>query len=146
MKHAACIPHICEGRDPWHPDDEQPRRVQAVMYEQARVVCVACPVQVLCGRRGLVLLETDGVDGMYGGMTPDELRVVARTLGTADAEGRPGGLHGPATSRAAGTRLAGRRTRGTSRPAGRRKRSLPRQTPDHLLHVSDCPRFLRLTE
>ena len=80
MKHSACIPHIAGGDDPWHPDDEEPRRVQAAMYERARVVCVACPVQVLCGRRGLVLLETDGVDGMYGGMTPDELRALARSL------------------------------------------------------------------
>ena len=80
MRRAACIPHITAGRDPWHPDDELPRKEQAAMYAEARAVCVTCPVQVQCGRRGLILLETEGVDGMYGGMAPDELRAVARTI------------------------------------------------------------------
>lgn len=79
-KDAACTPHILAGRDPWHPDAELPRRVQAVMYEQARAICLACPVQVQCGRLGLELLNRDSVDGMYGGMTPDELRDVARAV------------------------------------------------------------------
>jgi hypothetical protein len=80
MGHAACIPHIAGGDDPWHPDDELPRRNQAAEYEWARAVCVTCPVIVLCGRLGLELLNTDGLDGMYGGMTPDELRDVARKV------------------------------------------------------------------
>jgi hypothetical protein len=50
------------------------------MYEQARAICLACPVQVQCGRLGLELLNRDSVDGMYGGMTPDELRDVARAV------------------------------------------------------------------
>ncbi len=79
-KDAACTPHILAGNDPWHPDWELPRRVQAVMYEQARAVCVACPVQVECGRLGLELLNANSVDGMFGGMTPDELRGVARAV------------------------------------------------------------------
>ena len=79
-KDAACSPHIFAGRDPWHPDVELPRRVQAVMYEQARAVCIGCPVQVQCGRFGLELLNADTVDGMFGGMTPDELRGVARAV------------------------------------------------------------------
>lgn len=81
MKLSSCIPHMREGDDPWHPDDELPGKVQAAMFEQGRVVCAACPVQVQCGRRGLELIETDGVDGMYGGMTPDQLRAIARTVG-----------------------------------------------------------------
>jgi hypothetical protein len=81
MKHAACIPHIAAGDDPWHPDDELPRKNQAADYEWARAVCATCPVIVLCGRRGLELLEAESVDGMYGGMTPDDLREVARSIG-----------------------------------------------------------------
>lgn len=50
------------------------------MYEQARAVCIGCPVQVQCGRLGLELLNRDSVDGMYGGMTPDQLREVARAV------------------------------------------------------------------
>jgi Transcription factor WhiB len=79
-KDAACTPHILSGRDPWHPDYELPRRFQAAMYEQARAVCISCPVQVECGRLGLELLNADSVDGMFGGMTPDELRGVARSV------------------------------------------------------------------
>ncbi len=77
---AACTPHIQAGRDLWHPDDELPRRVQAGMYEEARGICIGCPVQVECGRRGLELLNEDAVVGMFGGMTPDELRTIARAV------------------------------------------------------------------
>jgi hypothetical protein len=79
-KDAACTPHIRAGNDPWHPDIELPARVQAVMYEAARVVCVGCPVQVQCMRFGLELLNRDSVDGMYGGATPDQLRQIARAV------------------------------------------------------------------
>lgn len=79
--HAACAPLVHAGHDPWHPDDELPGRIQAAMFEEGRAVCIACPVQVECGRLGLELLEADSVDGMYGGMTPDELRKVARVIG-----------------------------------------------------------------
>jgi hypothetical protein len=82
MKAAACIPYIAAGRDLWHPDEDLPSRARAAMYEEARTVCAGCPVQVQCGRRGLVLLATEGLDSsMYGGMTPDELRGLARALG-----------------------------------------------------------------
>jgi Transcription factor WhiB len=77
---AACLPLVMAGEDLWHPDDELPRRVQEVMFEAARAICVTCPVQVQCGRQGLELLETDSVDGMYGGMVSDEMREIARKV------------------------------------------------------------------
>jgi len=78
---AACTPHVAAGRDLWNPDDEQPRRVLAVLWEKARGVCIGCPVQVECGRFGLELLnDTGAVTGMYGGMDPDQLRAVARAV------------------------------------------------------------------
>jgi Transcription factor WhiB len=77
---AACTPLVLRGDDWWHPDNEWPVRVQNAFYERGRAVCVTCPVQVECGRHGLELLNADSIDGMYGGMTPDELRVVARKI------------------------------------------------------------------
>ena len=78
---AACAPHVAAGRDVWNPDDELPRRVLAVLWEEARAVCIGCPVQVECGRFGLELLNDAGaVAGMYGGMDPDQLRSVARAV------------------------------------------------------------------
>ena len=44
------------------------------------MVCIGCPVQIDCGRYGLELLNTDGLDGMYGGLRPDELRSLARSV------------------------------------------------------------------
>ncbi len=80
---AACTPSILAGRDLWHPDAELPKRTQAVMYEEARAICCACPVQVPCARLGLELLNADSVDGMFGAMTADQLRSIARALGRA---------------------------------------------------------------
>ena len=80
MKHSACIPHIAGATTRGTRTTRSPAGCRPPCTSGPALVCVACPVQVLCGRRGLVLLETDGVDGMYGGMTPDELRAVARTL------------------------------------------------------------------
>ena len=77
---AACTPSVEAGDDPWHPDDYLPPRFQRALYEQARATCIGCPVQVDCGRLGLELLAAGTADGMYGGMTPDELRAVARAI------------------------------------------------------------------
>jgi hypothetical protein len=68
-------------RDPWHPDVDAPASVRQVLVAEAVAVCAACPVQVQCGRYGIEMLATDWVVAVYGGMTPDLMRDMARRLG-----------------------------------------------------------------
>jgi Transcription factor WhiB len=66
--------------DPWHPPAEASEAYQREAYAWARQVCLGCPVQVQCTRYALGLLELDTVEGMFGGLTPDQLRSLARRI------------------------------------------------------------------
>ena len=73
---------VCQGQatadlDPWHPDEFD----ESAMYAIARQVCASCPVRADCLEYGLALLEVAGVHGMFGGLTPPELRRVAKQAG-----------------------------------------------------------------
>ncbi len=72
---AACDGLATAERDPWHPDGEP-----TLWYAVARRVCAGCPVRVECATYGLTLLSTEPVEGMFGGLTPYELRQFARDL------------------------------------------------------------------
>ncbi len=64
--------------DPWHPEgDDGP----TLMYAVARRICAECPVRLECLLHGLELLKEAPVLGMYGGLTPEELRRLARRKG-----------------------------------------------------------------
>jgi hypothetical protein len=72
---------LCQGlatpeRDPWHPDAE-PVLSEAV----ARHICAVCPVRLECLHEGLGLLTRTSVKGMWGGLTPEELRKLAKAKG-----------------------------------------------------------------
>ena len=79
---AACDGLATPERDPWHPDDHvlPPAQVD-FQYALARRVCAECPVRLQCMRFGLDLLALVPVEGMFGGLTPKELRRVARRMG-----------------------------------------------------------------
>lgn len=71
---AVCREAVALGNDLWHPDDGR--------YEEARQVCAGCPVRAECRQFGMALLAEDGgVAGMYGGLTPRELRDAAAAEG-----------------------------------------------------------------
>ncbi len=79
---AACDGLATPADDPWHPNDHTLTTTQlAYQYARARRVCSTCPVRLQCARYGLDLLPLTGVEGMFGGLTPKELRKVARRMG-----------------------------------------------------------------
>lgn len=81
---AACLGLTTADYDPWHPTGEGgtgPGKGATVAYGAARRVCMQCPVRLECLHEGLRLLETVGVAGMWGGLTPEELRALAREVG-----------------------------------------------------------------
>lgn len=61
--------------DPWNPDDTLPAAKQAELYALARTICATCPVRLACARDAL---ERGEQHGMWGGLTPDERRRIAR--------------------------------------------------------------------
>lgn len=67
---ASCDGHVTADLDMWHPELEDERH----MWERARLICAACPVLAECRAYGVHLVTTTGVDGMFGGLTPTELR------------------------------------------------------------------------
>lgn len=75
---AACVGQVDRDLDPWHPDDDLDRGDQRAAVDLAREVCGGCPVRLQCLALGLALLPLGDVHGMYAGLTPDELRAVAR--------------------------------------------------------------------
>lgn len=80
VRQAACLGKATADHDPWHPP-EKPPSIRRKMVAEALEVCIACPVQVACGRYGLELLATDGGIAVYGGLTPEQLRDLARMIG-----------------------------------------------------------------
>lgn len=58
--------------DPWFPGDKSndPHR-----YDYARAVCARCPVRSECLE---FALETREQHGMFGGLTPDQRKALAR--------------------------------------------------------------------
>lgn len=83
---AACRGLTGPERDLWHPDKERYLR-----YAVARRICAGCPVRLECVHEGLDLLSADAVMGMWGGLTPSELRRLARDKGVPH---RPAAEHG----------------------------------------------------
>lgn len=77
MAEAACAGMVDAEQDPWHPGGDAP----LVEYAVARRICAGCPVRVECARYALRLLQTGDVNGMFGGLTPRELRVLAKGKG-----------------------------------------------------------------
>lgn len=80
---AACPGRSTRWRDPWH---------QEARYPEARQICSGCPVQQQCLAYALDVLDTTGqVEGIYGGLRPDGLRALARSIGRT---GRKVAQHG----------------------------------------------------
>jgi Transcription factor WhiB len=75
---ASCAYLVTPDYDPWHPDLKDG---PAIAYAVARRICLECPVRLECLHEGLALLEVTTVQGMWGGMTPPELRELAREAG-----------------------------------------------------------------
>lgn len=95
-KQAACSGMVTAARDPWSPDDDAPRTVQAQETALARRICSTCPVRLSCA---VEALEHAIPDGMWGGLTPADRRRVARRHGYRD----PGAaLHGSRSRYVAG--------------------------------------------
>jgi WhiB family transcriptional regulator, redox-sensing transcriptional regulator len=75
---ASCLSLATRERDPWHPAVEDRPTYQ---YAVARRICQGCPVRLECLHEGLDLLTRMPVRGMFGGLTPEELRALAREHG-----------------------------------------------------------------
>jgi hypothetical protein len=70
------------GADLFYPsenDDRNKRNHARIIYAEARVVCMACPVRAACLEQALADGETSY--GMYGGMSPNERRAHLRQRG-----------------------------------------------------------------
>jgi WhiB family redox-sensing transcriptional regulator len=112
---AACKGRATREHDPWHPDAGRANRY---LYAEARAVCATCPVIGQCRDRGLDLIELTGeVEGMFGGLTPAELRQLARQLGRPT---RKVAAHGTPSGYVAGCRQACCRDANARYKAGRR--------------------------
>lgn len=74
---AACAGKATADDDPWTPTG----RNADLQYARARIVCAACPVRLPCALWGLDMLARDPAHSMLGGLRPDELRKVAKSLG-----------------------------------------------------------------
>lgn len=121
---AACARSLT---DYWHPDEDATAARRSASFAVARQWCLRCPVQTECARKGIVLLNEGSVEGMYGGMTPPELRELARKIGRSS---RKVAAHGSRTCyvnnfcrrpecKAANARYEADRRRGTGEPAMR---------------------------
>lgn len=74
---AACLGLADRRLDPWHPGRADPGA-----YTEAKQVCLRCPVRAQCLDFALDLMQRLGaVAGMFGGLTPRELRALARERG-----------------------------------------------------------------
>lgn len=74
MPLSACRGLAGREADPWHPVDGD--------FEAGRAICEGvCPVRAECLGYGLALLAEGPVEGMFGGLTPRELRAAAREAG-----------------------------------------------------------------
>jgi hypothetical protein len=79
VEDAACSGLANGETDYWHPGDQ--RTAEAVFaYAVARRVCRDCQVRLKCVLYGLELLPLTGVEGMYGGLAPGELKELAADL------------------------------------------------------------------
>jgi hypothetical protein len=78
---AACVDQSSRECDPWCPDPELPRRERERLVAYARRICAGCPVMLDCAAEALHDLPKVEEHTMRGGMTPAELRDVAKTLG-----------------------------------------------------------------
>lgn len=78
---AACAGLSSRVEDPWCPDPALPKRTREWLTAKARMVCAACPVMLTCAAEALRDLPKVEEHSMRGGMTPAELREVAKTLG-----------------------------------------------------------------
>jgi hypothetical protein len=74
--HAACRDQATADADPWHPADHV-----ISWWRIAAQICAGCPVRAECREYGLTMLASAEVKGMFGGLTPDELRKLARRQG-----------------------------------------------------------------
>jgi hypothetical protein len=80
---AACAGQADAELDVWHPEPSWRKADREAATALAREVCATCPVRLPCARYGLALLADTGergvraVHGMYGGLTPAELRAAA---------------------------------------------------------------------
>lgn len=81
---------LCAKLYPDHPDIAQwffpgPHDGAPVMYEHARKICVACPVQLRCLNWELQFERAEHpLTGMFGGKTPAERNtILKRRKGTA---------------------------------------------------------------
>jgi len=71
MAQAACRDLAFADHDPWHPAGTAET---AEMYQLARRVCAGCPVQAECREYGLRIAARHGVQGMWAGLTPEQMR------------------------------------------------------------------------
>jgi WhiB family redox-sensing transcriptional regulator len=78
-ENAACRGLAGGETDWWHPGDRRGTEAR-VAYAVARRVCQTCPVRLECCKYGLALLPLMGVAGMFGGLTPPELKELAADL------------------------------------------------------------------
>jgi len=128
-RQAACAGKATPDYDPWHPP-EKPASVQRSVAAEAVAVCAACVVQVQCGRYALELVETDGAPvGIWGGMTADVLRDVARSVGRTT---RQVAQHGTRAKYVAGCRCELCRAANATGEAARRTAKGRRQ-------LRECP-------
>jgi len=61
--------------DFWFPDPEEPESVRTSKTQQAKIVCVTCPVKEECLRYAI---EAGEVYGIWGGKTNRERAVIRR--------------------------------------------------------------------
>lgn len=77
---ASCVGMAGRDRDPWAPCDDLPAESRDFEYHLGRRICSTCPVRLDCVLEALDNLPVVGQDAMRGGLRPEELVELARTL------------------------------------------------------------------
>ena len=78
---AACVGLATAGRDLWSPVDHLTPEQQGFELHLARHICSSCAVRVDCLIHELGMLPQHEPVSMRGGLTPDELVLLAKDLG-----------------------------------------------------------------
>jgi hypothetical protein len=120
---AACRGQADRGHDPFHP-----RKIsgQPPDWTEARKLCAGCAVQQECQEFALALLPLAPVCGMFGGLTPAELRDLARARGLPT---KPLAVHGSRARYVSGCRCAPCTLSNTLKEAQRRRNKLAPPDP-----------------
>lgn len=100
---AACLGLATRARDPWTPGEHLSPEERGFELHLARRICSVCPVRIECAIHELGMLSKHTPESMRGGLSPEEIVDLAKTLGLPH---RRRAQHGERSRYVAGCRCA----------------------------------------